>query len=173
MPAADPMTSTRQETPAGLSPHGPTDTIAADGSDTQQQPSGPDPDETAADPARLRPPTGPAIWHPATRDAYRRYQRRSRSLLTAGAALLVVSFALDGILGKWCGPGDRVSVVYDPGDPARATIVGENNQSLLLSMAVRMPFTLGSYLLGPGVFYWRRGRRLRKDLARADWRPYR
>src|SRR5262249_40880862 len=160
----------------------------------------------------------------------RRYQRRSRPLLAAGAALLVVSFALGGILGWWCEyrnqrlyaagrptdgtvvgldndpsmqlfaprvtvayhvagepnlrrasirqlafggrsyhPGDRVSVVYDPADPARATIVGENNQSLLLSMAVRMPFTLGSYLLGPGLFFYRRGRRLRKRLARADW----
>jgi hypothetical protein len=69
--------------------------------------------------------------------------------------------------------GERVSVVYDPTDPARAAIVGESNQPLLVGLAVQLPFTLGFGVLGLGIPYWRRGRRLRKGLARAGWRPWR
>jgi hypothetical protein len=206
--------------------------VAAAGTDAQGSPGMAHADDTCADPTLLRPPTGPAIRHPATWDTYRRRQRWPHRLLAAGAAMVVVSVALAGILRVWSDsgsqrlyaagkridgtvvdsdgrwnqqlfaprvvfvyqvagepnprraavrlgpdgrdyhPGERVSVVYDPADPARATIVGERNPPLWWP-AGRQLGALGADILWFGVLYWLSGCRLRKSLTRAGWRPCR
>ena len=70
-------------------------------------------------------------------------------------------------------PGERVSVLYDPGNPARAALAGENDRSTMSNIALSTAVWTSWNGLGLGLFYWYRGRRLRRKLAGNNWRPCR
>jgi hypothetical protein len=69
--------------------------------------------------------------------------------------------------------GERINVLYNPTNPAQATIAGERRQSLLVTIALTLTIWYGSNGFLVGLFYWVRGRRLRRVLARNNWQPCR